>query len=87
MKYTPQFSLIVALVAGLFFAAEASPAYRAANYKEALARAKQTGEDIVVYQRGSDWSHLGELLLAEVLRWGPPVNKMKQPFFTIMTGG
>ena len=70
MKSTPQFSLIVALVAGLFFAAEASPAYRAANYKEALARAKQTGEDIVVYQRGSDWSHLGELLLAEV--WSQP---------------
>jgi hypothetical protein len=42
------------------------PAERAANYEEALVRAKQTGKDIVVLQRGSDWNPLGESLYREV---------------------
>ena len=42
------------------------PADRVANYTEALARAKETGKDIVVLQRGSDWNRLGEILYDEV---------------------
>ena len=41
-------------------AARAEPpgkaAERAAHYEEALSRAKATGKDIVVLQRGSDWN-------------------------------
>ena len=39
---------------------------RAANDEEALARAKVTGNDIVVFQRGSDWNRLGETLYHEI---------------------
>lgn len=42
------------------------PAERADNYEPALARAKETGKDIVVFQRGSDWNRLGETLYHEV---------------------
>ncbi len=42
------------------------PAERVANYEEALARAKETGKDIVVFQRGSDWNRLGETLYNDV---------------------
>ena len=70
MKYARHIPLAAALALSLSAAADAAPAYRAANYKEALARAGQTGEDIAVYQRGSDWSHLGEQLLADV--WNQP---------------
>lgn len=38
------------------------PAERAANYEIALARAKESGKDIVVFQRGSDWNRLAETL-------------------------
>jgi hypothetical protein len=37
-------------------------AERADNYEQALARAKETGKDIVVLQRGSDWNKFGEIL-------------------------
>lgn len=39
---------------------------RAAHFEEALLRAKATGKDIVVLQRGSDWNRLGEMLYHEV---------------------
>ena len=42
------------------------PAERAANYEDALARAKTIGKDIVVLQRGSDWNRLGETLYNDV---------------------
>jgi hypothetical protein len=42
------------------------PATRAANYEEALALAKESGRDIVVFQRGSDWNRLAETLYHEV---------------------
>ena len=41
-------------------------ASRADNYDEALARAKATDSDIVVFQRGSDWNRLGETLYSNV---------------------
>lgn len=37
-------------------------AERAPHYEAALARAKETGKDIVVFQRGSDWNRLAETL-------------------------
>lgn len=43
------------------FAAE-----RVETYEDALTRAKASGKDIVVYQRGSDWNRLGERLYADV---------------------
>lgn len=46
--------------------APAARARRAANYEEALALAKDTGKDIVVLQRGSDWNRLGEMLYVDV---------------------
>lgn len=42
------------------------PAERAENYEAALARAKETGKDIVVLQRGSDWNRLGEELYNKI---------------------
>ena len=39
---------------------------RAANYEDALLRAKETGKDIVVLQRGSDWNRLGEELYNKI---------------------
>jgi hypothetical protein len=39
---------------------------RAAHFEESLLRAKATGKDIVVLQRGSDWNRLGEMLYHEV---------------------
>jgi hypothetical protein len=39
---------------------------RAQNYEDALAQAKATGSDIVVFQRGSDWNRLGETLYNNV---------------------
>src|SRR5688572_14475608 len=45
---------------------EAAPAIRAGDFTEALERAKSTGSDIVVLQRGSDWNRLGETLNQEV---------------------
>jgi hypothetical protein len=47
-------------------ASAAEPAERAATYDDALARAKASGKDIVVFERGSDWNRLGERLLADV---------------------
>lgn len=43
-------------------AATVDSSERAATYEIALARAKATGKDIVVFQRGSDWNRLGEEL-------------------------
>jgi hypothetical protein len=64
----------VSLLLLLEAAALASPlperAMRAATYQEALAHAKLTGRDIVVFQHGSDWNRLGERLLADV--WNRP---------------
>lgn len=45
---------------------EIAGSQRAANYEEALARAKESGKDIVVFQRGSDWNHLAEALYQSV---------------------
>lgn len=39
---------------------------RAAHFEESLLRAKASGKDIVVLQRGSDWNRLGEMLYHEV---------------------
>lgn len=41
-------------------------AERAANYEVALERAKATGKDIAVFQRGSDWNLLAERLYRDV---------------------
>jgi len=41
-------------------------AERASHYVEALSRAKASGKDIVVLQRGSDWNRLGEMLYNDV---------------------
>ena len=41
-------------------------AIRADNYEDALAQAKASGSDIVVFQRGSDWNRLGETLYREI---------------------
>lgn len=43
---------------------------RVADYDEALTRAKASGKDIVVFQRGSDWNRLAEALHAHV--WMKP---------------
>lgn len=56
---------IVVIALGEIRAAE-----RAATYKAALDRAAKNQCDIVVFQRGSDWSHLGEYLFARV--WNRP---------------
>lgn len=61
--------VVVALCLGVRIA-ETEAAQRAPSYKAALEQAKQTGADIVVFQRGSDWSHLGEFLYANV--WNKP---------------
>lgn len=65
--------LIAALVLLSYLTATAADAEqpltaaeRAANYEEALVRAKATGKDIVVLQRGSDWNRLGEMLYHDV---------------------
>ncbi len=58
----------VAIAFGLY--GEADAAQRAATYKAALERAKQTGADIAVLQRGSDWNHLGEYLYTRA--WNTP---------------
>ena len=52
------------------WAAQAAPATRARDFTEALERAKSTGSDIVVLQRGSDWNRLGETLNRDV--WQTP---------------
>lgn len=41
-------------------------AEQAAHSEEARLRARATGKDIVVLQRGSDWNRLGEMLTHEV---------------------
>ncbi len=70
MKTRPHRALATAallLLPALASAQSAAPAaVRAKNYGEALEFAKTTGRDIAVFQRGSDWSHLGEKLLADV---------------------
>jgi len=53
-------------LAAVCFAFPALAVERAAHYEEALARAKASGADIVVFQRGSDWNRLGEMLYNEV---------------------
>jgi hypothetical protein len=42
------------------------PSRHAGDYTEALALAKASGHDIVVFQRGSDWNLLGESLYQKV---------------------
>ncbi len=46
--------------------ASAAPSERVADYDAALAYAAANDKDIVVYQRGSDWSQLGEMLYNDV---------------------
>ena len=58
-------SLLLALSHGVSMAqpaprSDSEGAWHAADYVEALERAKATGSDIVVLQRGSDWCVLGE---------------------------
>lgn len=38
----------------------------AENYEEALTLAKETGKDILVLQRGSDWNRLGERIYTDI---------------------
>lgn len=45
---------------------QAASAIHAENYEEARARAKVSGGDIVVFQRGSDWNRLSETLYRNV---------------------
>ncbi|MEO5712909.1 MAG: discoidin domain-containing protein [Luteolibacter sp.] len=49
---------------------QAAPVIRARDFTEALEKAKATGSDIVVLQRGSDWNRLGETLNRKV--WQTP---------------
>lgn len=51
---------------GVAASATAGPSVRVADYPAALAAAKESGNDIVVFQRGSDWNRLGEALYREV---------------------
>jgi len=66
--------LTPALLCGLWLSGltglNAAPTTRAADFTDALAQAKQTGNDIVVLQRGSDWNRLGETLFQTV--WQRP---------------
>lgn len=59
-------SVAVANAPGTLEHIKRSLAERADNYEAALARAKATGKDIVVIQRGSDWNRLGETLYHNV---------------------
>lgn len=62
--------LPLALLLTLPASARAAPTERALHYEEALARAKATGNDLAVFQRGSDWNRLGETLYNEI--WQTP---------------
>lgn len=71
------FSVSIVKVAGIsgiglacLAAAVAGPTVREPDYPAALARAKETGNDLVVLQRGSDWNTFGETLYREV--WSRP---------------
>lgn len=46
--------------------AQAAPTERVGDYPAVLERAKATGNDILVLQRGSDWNLLGEKLYQDV---------------------
>jgi hypothetical protein len=54
----------------LAMSAYAAPSTRVADYDAALTYAAANNTDIVVYQRGSDWNHLGEMLYHDV--WQKP---------------
>ena len=63
-RFTRAILLLVTLAA--VESLQAAPALRAESYEEALAQAKTNGCDIVVFQRGSDWNRLGEMLYNDV---------------------
>ncbi len=63
----PRIILIAAMLGSLLgFQRAYAAAERADNYEMAMARAKAAGKDIVVFQRGSDWNRLGEMLYQDV---------------------
>ena len=55
------------------------PSERVQHFDEALARAKATGNDIVVLQRGSDWNRLSEHVYQDI--WS------REPFFKSLGDG
>jgi hypothetical protein len=57
---------IAALIVLISFQNLRAAGMYAENYEEALTRAKETGKDIVVLQRGSDWNRLGERIYNDV---------------------
>jgi hypothetical protein len=61
--------LLLATLAAASFA-HAAPTERAADYETALARAKATGNDIAVFQYGSDWNPCSMAILEKV--WSKP---------------
>jgi hypothetical protein len=58
--------LLPLLLAGAANWLHAAPTTRAADFTAALDQAKPAGNDIVVFQRGSDWNRLGETLYQNV---------------------
>jgi len=70
-QYTFMKFLFVSLSLFAFVAqAQPAPTVRAAHFTEALEKAKAANQDIVVFQRGSDWNTLGESLYRNV--WQKP---------------
>lgn len=66
MKFLSFFLCLTSLVCQ----AQSLPSVRAAHFTEALEKAKAANQDIVVFQRGSDWNTLGESLYRNV--WQKP---------------
>lgn len=56
------FSRLLALLCCAHSLLTAAPTTRAKDFTEALALAQESGNDIAVFQRGSDWNLLGERL-------------------------
>src|SRR4029078_12420925 len=61
--------LLLATLAPAPFA-HAAPTERAADYETALSRAKATGNDIAVFQYGSDWNPCSMAIMEKV--WSKP---------------
>ncbi len=62
---------------------DAAPTTRAADFTEALARAKSSGNDIVVLQRGSDWNRAGETLYQNVWQKSEFINALGDGFILV----
>jgi hypothetical protein len=63
--------------------ASAAPTERASDYPAALERAKVTGNDILVLQRGSDWNLLGERIFRDLWQQESFVNSLGNGFILV----